>query len=67
MGFLDNIFKDDKKKKSGGGIANPFANLGGGGRGFQGQGQSLGGTQPGTVLSITLPNEGSLGVRVSIS
>jgi hypothetical protein len=67
MGFLDNLFKDDKKKNtnknSTSGIANPFANLGGP-RTFHGQGQSLGGSKPGRVITITLPNEGPLGVRV---
>ena len=72
MGFLDDMFKGDKKKQgqklgggnNGGGIQNPFANMGGR-RTFHGQGQSLGGSKPGTVIPITLSKEGPLGVRVS--
>ena len=68
MGFLDDIFgndKDKKKNKGGGqGLQNPFANLGGQ-RTFHGQGQSLGGREQGSVLSITLPEPGPLGIRVS--
>ena len=71
MGFLDDIFKGDKKKQGGqtvggggGGIQNPFANIGGR-RTFHGQGQSLGGSKPGTVIPVTLSQEGPLGVRVS--
>jgi hypothetical protein len=70
MGFLDNIFNNDdnkdnkNNKKSGGGMPNPFANLGQP-RTFHGQGQSLGGREQGTVLSISLPNPGPLGIRVS--
>lgn len=68
MGFLDNIFKDDKGKGGGGGkgggVPNPFANLGGGKKAFKGQGNSLGGSKPGEVISVTLPHPGPLGVRV---
>jgi len=63
MGFLDDIFKGDKKKggsTTGGGLQNPF----GGPRTFHGQGQSLGGSKPGRVIQITLSNPGPLGVRV---
>ena len=68
MGFLDDIFKGDKKKGGnttgggGGGLQNPF----GGPRTFHGQGQSLGGSKPGRVIQITLSNPGPLGVRVSL-
>ncbi|CAJ1968187.1 unnamed protein product [Cylindrotheca closterium] len=58
MGFLDNIFKDDKKKP------NPLGNMFGGQKKFHGGGQALGGSQPGTVHSISLPEPGPLGVRV---
>ena len=58
MGFLDNIFKDDKKKPP-----NPLGNMFGQKK-FQGAGQSLGGSKPGTVISIVLPEPGPLGVRV---
>jgi hypothetical protein len=82
MGFLDNVFSNDKdkkkKSKSTGGGDNPLANLGksiqknfnqatGVGQSnnsFGGQGQSLGGSKPGIVIEITLPNPGPLGVRV---
>ena len=73
MGFLDDVFggKDKGKKSgggggSGGGMQNPFANIGGQKK-FQGQGQSLGGKEQGTVLSITLPNPGPVGIRVSLT
>lgn len=55
MGFLDNIFKDDKKKP----LGNVF-----GQKKFSGAGQSLGGAKPGTVIPIVLPEAGPLGVRV---
>jgi len=58
MGFLDNIFKDEKKKP------NPLGNMFAGQKKFQGAGQSLGGSKPGTVISIILPEAGPLGVRV---
>eukprot|EP00980_Cylindrotheca_fusiformis_P004720 scaffold1004_cov105-Cylindrotheca_fusiformis.AAC.3 len=72
MGFLDNLFKDDKKgggennkKKSNNNGGNPLGNMfGGRPRTFHGTGQSLGGTQPGTVLPIVLMEPGPLGVRV---
>jgi len=61
MGFLDSIFKDDKKKSNPG---NPLGNMFGGQKTFQGAGQSLGGSKPGTVIAIVLPDAGPLGVRV---
>jgi hypothetical protein len=60
MGFLDNLFKDDKKKSSG----NPLGNMFGGRQTFGGAGQSLGGSQPGKVIAIVLADDGPLGVRV---
>ena len=70
----------DKKKKSnstgsGGNNNNPLANLGksiqknfnqaiGQPNNFGGQGQSLGGSKPGVVIEIILPNPGPVGVRV---
>ena len=70
----------DKKKKSnstgGGNNANPLANFGksiqknfnqvitGQPNSFGGQGQSLGGSKPGVVIEIILPNPGPVGVRV---
>lgn len=57
MGFLDNLFKNDKSNNN---INNPF----GGQRSFHGTGQSLGGSKPGTVIPIVLPQPGPLGVRV---
>ena len=69
MDFFNNLTGGDKKKKDGNKnnnpLANAFANLGGGGRkGFKGQGQSLGGSKPGEVIPISLPNPGPLGVQV---
>ena len=74
MGFFDDVFGGDKDKKKNnnnsvggsgpGGIQNPFANFGKP-KTFHGQGQSLGGKEQGSVLSITLPNPGPLGIRVS--
>lgn len=69
MGFLDDMFKGDKKKNSNNnnnnnnGIPNPFANFGGP-RAFHGGGQSLGGSKPGVVIPVALSKEGPLGVRV---
>jgi hypothetical protein len=70
MGFLDNVFGgDDKsKKKKNENNHNPLAsalqNFNNKTKSFQGQGQSLGGSKPGEVIPITLPNPGPLGVRV---
>ena len=65
MGFLDNLLGDGKNKSDKGkpsiGIPNPFARQ----QSFQGQGQSLGGSKPGIVIPISLPQPGPLGVRVS--
>ena len=69
MGFLDNIFNNDDKKKPKPNN-NPLANLRknienmGKPNTFHGQGQSLGGAKPGEVMEIVLPNPGPLGVRV---
>lgn len=60
MGFLDNIFKDDKKKPSN----NPLGNMFAGQKKFSGGGQALGGSKPGAVIPISLPEPGPLGVRV---
>ena len=66
MGFLDNILgKDDddkKKKKQGLQLKNPFQKP----ATFQGQGQSLGGSKPGIVIPISIPNPGPVGVRVRL-
>jgi hypothetical protein len=63
--FFDKLIGKDKqggdKKKN---INNPFANLGKGHKKFGGQGQSLGGSKPGKVIHVTLPEPGSLGVKV---
>jgi hypothetical protein len=72
--------KPNKSTGGGNDNSNPLANLGksiqknfnqatGGGLGgqpnsFGGQGQSLGGSKPGYVIEIILPNPGPLGVRV---
>jgi len=72
MGFLDDIFGDDKKKSGGGKKDNnPLANIGKniqqnlkGKPRMKGPGQSLGGSKPGEVYHIILPNPGSLGVKV---
>jgi hypothetical protein len=71
--------KKKKSNSTGGGDnnSNPLANLGKsiqknfnqatGGQStnsFGGQGQSLGGSKPGNVIEIILPNPGPLGVRV---
>lgn len=63
MGFLDNLLGDGKNKsdkKPSSGIPNPFARQ----QSFQGQGQSLGGSKPGIVIPVSLPQPGPLGVRV---
>jgi len=64
MGFFDDLFggSDDKKKKNG--PQNPFARLGKKQGGFQGSGQSLGGSKPGDIIQIELPSPGPLGIRV---
>lgn len=68
--FFSKLTGDDGKKKSGGPqFRNPFANIGGGrghGRGSTnyGGGHALGGSAPGRVVTITLPEPGSLGVKV---
>ena len=74
MGFFDKLLNGgDKKGGDGGGNdkkfpSNPLSNLKiGGPRKFQGQGQSLGGSKPGKVLEIVLPNPGPLGIKVGQS
>jgi len=67
MGFFDNLLKKDDETKSksgngGGGLRNPFQPRA---PTFGGQGQSLGGSQPGIVIPISLPNPGPVGVQVS--
>ena len=69
MGFFENLTGGDSKKKNDGNknnnpLANAFANFGGGQKGFKGQGQSLGGSKPGQVIPISLPNPGPLGLQV---
>ena len=65
MGFFDDLFggSDDKKNKKSG-PQNPFANFGKKQGGFQGSGQSLGGSKPGDIIQIVLPSPGPLGIRV---
>jgi len=71
-GFFSKLTGDDSKKKGAGGpqFRNPFANIGGGkghgkgGKNFRGGGQALGGTAPGRVISISLPEPGALGLKV---
>ncbi len=80
MGLLDNIFNNDDKKKpnkngnnnnNNNNNNNPLANI----RknieqiakpksGMKGPGYSLGGSKPGQVYQIILPNPGPLGIRV---
>ena len=70
MGFLDNVFgdnnnqKNDKKKKDSNPLANALGRFQNKPSTFQGAGQSLGGSKPGQVISIVLPNAGPLGVRI---
>ena len=74
MGFLDNVFggddksKKNKSEKNSNNNNNPLANalqsFNTKTKSFQGHGQSLGGSKPGEVIPITLPNPGPLGVRV---
>jgi hypothetical protein len=76
MGIFDILGGDGKKKPSSGSnnsnnnpLANAFANIGGGAKnkGFKGTGKSLGGSKPGKVLAISLPNPGPLGLQVRIA
>ena len=62
MGFFDDLFGGSDDKKSG--SHNPFAKFGKKQGGFQGSGQSLGGSKPGDVIQIVLPSPGPLGIRV---
>mmetsp|Transcript_4144 Transcript_4144/g.11405 ORF Transcript_4144/g.11405 Transcript_4144/m.11405 type:complete len:422 (-) Transcript_4144:1264-2529(-) len=69
--FFSKLTGDDGKKKGDGPqFRNPFANFGGGrsqgrgGKNYRGGGQALGGSAPGRVISISLPNPGSLGMKV---
>ena len=73
MGLLDNIFNDDKKKKksnnNNNNNNNPLANIRKniekiGKPKMTGPGYSLGGSKPGQVFEIILPNPGPLGIRV---
>eukprot|EP00538_Stauroneis_constricta_P004712 CAMPEP_0119560702 /NCGR_PEP_ID=MMETSP1352-20130426/15674_1 /TAXON_ID=265584 /ORGANISM="Stauroneis constricta, Strain CCMP1120" /LENGTH=446 /DNA_ID=CAMNT_0007608751 /DNA_START=70 /DNA_END=1410 /DNA_ORIENTATION=- len=75
MGFLDNIFGgngDNNKKKDDGKkqqnpldqFKNQISKLGAGQRKFQGEGQSLGGSKPGTVIPVSLDEEGPLGMQI---
>ena len=74
---MSNFFdKFTGKKQNGGGKKsggknnkNPFAKVGKtlsgpGHRKFQGTGQSLGGSQPGKVIQVMLPDPGPLGMEV---
>ena len=60
--FFDKLKGDDKNNNKNRNN-NPFANFGGP-RTFGGQGQSLGGSQPGKVFSVTLEYPGTLGMKV---
>mmetsp|Transcript_6789 Transcript_6789/g.16551 ORF Transcript_6789/g.16551 Transcript_6789/m.16551 type:complete len:398 (+) Transcript_6789:117-1310(+) len=73
MGLLDNIFNDDKKKppsnNNNNNNNNPLANIRKniekiGKPKMKGPGYSLGGSKPGQVFEIVLPNHGPLGIRV---
>lgn len=64
MGFLDNLFNGDDSKKKKNASSNPLTNMFGNQQSFHGAGQSLGGSKPGTVISIALTEPGPLGVRV---
>ncbi len=71
MGLLDNIFNDDKKKppSNNNNNNNPLANIRKniekiGKPKMKGPGYSLGGSKPGQVFEIVLPNHGPLGIRV---
>ena len=57
---MDKFFDRFKPKKN----KNPLGNLFGGQKSFSGQGQALGGGQPGQVLEMTLSEPGSLGLHV---
>jgi len=60
--FFDKLKGDDKNNNKNRNN-NPFANFGGP-RTFGGQGQSLGGSQPGKVFSVTLEYPGTLGMKI---
>ena len=75
--FFDKLKGDDKNKNNNNNNDNnkprntsnndPFASFGGGGprtRTFGGQGQSLGGSLPGRIISISLNQPGPLGIKV---
>jgi len=73
MGFLDNLFNDDKKSGSGSNNNNPLANIRknieqlgkkSGGGGMKGPGQSLGGRKHGDVIQVIITEPGPLGVKV---
>jgi hypothetical protein len=71
MSFLDNFKGKDKKKKNENplkNVKNPFAQVGkamtGQNRKFAGQGESLGGSRPGKLLHMTIPEDGPVGVQV---
>lgn len=69
MSFFDKFTgggDKDKKKKP---LKNPFANVGkalagGGQKNFSGEGNSLGGTNPGKLLHVELAEQGSLGMKI---
>lgn len=65
--FFDKLTKGDNDnngdKKPSQTNKNPFANFGGP-RTFSGQGQSLGGAQPGKTITVRLENPGPLGMKV---
>ena len=53
-----------KPPKNGSQKGNPLNGLFGGTQSFSGQGQSLGGTQPGRIVPITLSDPGTLGIQL---
>lgn len=69
-GFFDKVQKNLQKDRKGNGIA-----LGGGGgngirrnkQQYRGGGKSLGGSKPGELIHISLPNPGPIGVKVEKS
>lgn len=72
MSFFDQLKGDGKKKKNENplkNVKNPFAQvgkaIGGKNRKFAGQGESLGGSKPGKLLHITIPENAPVGVKVS--
>ena len=68
MDFLKKIEKETKRlaedaKKNINKASNHHRGLGGS-KSFRGTGESLGGSQPGIILSVSLPDPGPLGIKV---